>query len=124
MVIDRIAGPELEFSTQGIGMPFLEKIKSDLQDYLDEVHRDRRPYLMPQAGLFAVAWKVMQGADGCRPVQTQKTMLMEKNPAPLSSEIPLTGPTHMPAHAQSIEKSNNGRSTVESKSPALNDSKN
>jgi hypothetical protein len=105
-------------------MSFLEKIKSDLQDYLDEVHRDRHPYLMPQAGLFGVAWKVMRGADGCRPVQTQKTMLMEKNPAPLPKEIPLAGPTHMPAHARSIEKSTDGRGTVESKSLVSNDSKN
>jgi|GEM_PF-1259650 len=67
-------------------MSLLEKIQSSLEQHVDEMHRDRHPFLMQSPVGFGLEWVLKQGDNGCRPIQTPAAILMGKSPAPLPED--------------------------------------
>lgn len=94
-------------------------IKMNFENYVKELHRDRHPYLAPQMTMSGATWKIMRGANGCRPVQTQETILMEKNPAPLPGVVSSAAANGVFPGGKYFDKNQ-----IESKSSVTVDSKN
>lgn len=96
------------------------KIKMDFESHVKELHRDRHPYLVTQMTMSGATWKIMKGANGCRPVQTQEAILMEKTPAPLPGKNILSIATD----AVFPDINSFDKSQIKSKSSMAIDSKN
>ncbi len=67
-------------------MSILEKIQSSIENHVDELHRDRHPFLTLGPVGFGLEWVLKQGGNGCRPVKADASVLMVKNPAPLPED--------------------------------------
>ncbi len=66
-------------------MSWLDRFAEKIQDYQHERGRDRHPYLTTKDGK---TWFLKQELEGCRPLQVQASVLMEKDPKPLPGAIP------------------------------------
>ncbi len=67
-------------------MSWIDHLKTSLQTYVEELHRDRHPFLMPSPARLGFEWILRKGADGCRPIKTSATILMVKSPPPLPED--------------------------------------
>lgn len=80
-------------------MSWLDRFAEKIQDYQQERGRDRHPYLTTKDGK---TWFLKQELEGCRPLQVQASVLMEKDPKPLPGPIPPKTPTKPPAAAAAV----------------------
>lgn len=80
-------------------MPLIEKIITSLENHVDELHRDRHPFLMLRPVGFGLEWVLKQGGNGCRPIKIPAAILMVKNPAPLTEDKNKNKPKASPSSA-------------------------
>lgn len=72
-------------STFGVTMSFFDKLADNIEARQRELWRERYPFLAREPKGLGYQWVVKQKADGCRPVEAQVSISMEKSPRPISS---------------------------------------
>lgn len=82
-------------------MSWLDRYVEKIEDYQRERGRDRHPYLTTKDGK---TWFLKQDLEGCRPLQVQANVLMNKDPRRLPGDAPQKSPSKPPTASAATPK--------------------